>query len=651
MSQKKTKWFNEETGEVIEKLGTDQKEGLSSSEAKQRLEHYGKNKLTEKDTESKWMKFLKQFRSGVIYILIASAVITLLLGQYIDAAVIIVVIFANALIGFFQESKAEEALKSIQNMLSIDATVIREGKRMDVEAETIVPGDLIYLEAGDSVPADLRIVQSGNLRIQESSLTGESESVEKQTEAVAKDTVLGDRTNMAFSSTNVTKGNGLGIVVEIGDQIQIGQISESMAEVRETKTPLMKQTDKVAKMNSIAVIILGVFLFAFAYFFRDYEQGELFLAVITMVVGTIPEGLPAILSMTMAIGVQKMAKEHAIVKSLPSVETLGAVNVINTDKTGTLTKNEMTVQDIMTTEHTYKVTGRGYAPEGTIELDGKEVSLDEHPDLDKLIRGGQIANDSSLSQEDGKWIINGEPTDACFLTLAKKVDKDKQDFQTIDTIPFDTDYNFVARLIEWDDGKRQIFLKGAPDKLFSLAEKQESDFDRDIWQERMAKMTAKGERVIGVACKEVDPDEESLEIEDVESGVEFIGLAGIIDPPREAVIDAVQQAKQAGITIKMITGDHPDTAVSIGKQIGLTNGEGALSGQQLDQMSEEEVREAVKTHNVFARMSPDNKLQIVTALQEIGMTISMTGDGVNDAPALKKADIGVSMGIKGTETA
>ncbi|WP_280769413.1 cation-transporting P-type ATPase [Salipaludibacillus daqingensis] len=644
------KWYSLSTEETLDSFDVTREEGLSDDQVKEALENYGKNELPEKESESEWIKFLKHFHDILIYILIAAAVTTALLGHYIDTIVILLVAVINAAIGYFQENKAEKALEGIKNMLSLEANVLRNGKKGEINAAEVVPGDLVFLAAGDKIPADLRLIQADNLKAEEAALTGESTSTEKSTAPLDEDTVIGDRENIAFSGTSVTSGTGLGIVVATGADTEIGKINESISEVEELKTPLMKQTDRFGKQVAVFIVAAAAVLYVFGFFVRDYGAGELLLSIIGLAVAAIPEGLPAIISIILALGVQNMSKRKAIVRNLPSVETLGAVSVISSDKTGTLTKNEMTVTSVMTKDKDYDVTGTGYSPEGEIQTDDEPVKLSENDQLETLLKVMKTCNDSELQEENGTWKINGEPTEGCLITLAEKADEDIPRHNVISKIPFDSDYKYMAVLIE-ENSENYIYVKGAPDRLFEMAEKGEGSFDRSYWEEKMKKRTTKGERVLSAGIKKVDGNQTEINHEDLESGVTFLGLTGIIDPPREEAILAVEECKKAGIQVKMITGDHKDTAMAIGHQMGIGDGENGLEGREIDRMSDEELSEAIMTYDVFARTSPENKLRLVKALQENDQVSAMTGDGVNDAPALKRADIGVAMGIKGTEVA
>jgi magnesium-transporting ATPase (P-type) len=663
------KWYALPADETVILLGADTSDGLSETEAENRLQVFGKNSLPEKKKVSLFIKFIKHFNDILIYVLFAAAVITFFLEHYIDTAVIIVVAIINALIGFLQENKAEKALEDIKKMLSLRAQVIRGGKRLEIDAGELTVGDIVILTPGDKVPADLRLFRSDNLRIEESPLTGESVPSEKQTHALPADTMLGDCSNMAFSGTTVSAGTGAGIVIAVGAETEIGRINQMMSEVKELTTPLLKQTAQFGKMISVVILVGAALIYLFGHFFRHYETQELLMSVIGLAIAAIPEGLPAILSIILAIGVQNMAKKNSIVRTLPSVETLGSVSVICSDKTGTLTKNEMTVKTLETRDGEYFATGTGYDPEGkilyncsmaiccneeSIVKNCEEADFEKEPVLKELIEAFNICNEASLSQDiDGLWMITGDPTEGALVTLFHKADIDHTPPKRIFTIPFDSAYKYMATLVEKED-HNVIYIKGAPDKLMQMAEfeKTETDeepFVKEHWKRQISAIASRGQRTIGAAYKIVDKSVISITHEDIHNGIVFLGLAGIIDPPREEVIAAVLKCKEAGITVKMITGDHADTARTIAKELGIGDGIKVLQGKDLERMSDEEMEEIVMEYDVFARTSPEHKLRLVKALQAKGVICAMTGDGVNDAPALKKADVGVAMGIKGTE--
>lgn len=630
----------------------DFKEGLSTKEAQKRLLENGPNKLETKKT-SKWKIFFRQFNNMVIYVLIAATIITLLMQHYSDAIIIFLVVIINAIIGYYQESNASDALDKIRKMLSIEATVYRDGQRKDVPAEELVVGDTVFLEAGDNVPADLRIVDSDNLRIQESALTGESNSVSKIAEALdSENTALADQKNMAFASTAVTNGSGIGLVVATAKDTEIGKISHEVSSVKQRKTPLMQIIDSLGTNVSYFIVAASVVIFIIGLMFDAYALPVLALAVVAMMVGAIPEGMPATTSVILAKGVSDMAKkQNTIVKTLPAVETLGSVDVVATDKTGTLTKNEMTVTDILIDDQEYQVTGTGYEPIGQIVQN--EQPADLTPKMKLLLEAGYQANDTTLLKEDGHWTINGEPTDGAFLTLYHKVfDYDQPNkYQEVDILPFDSDYRYIAKIVKDTNDNRLLFVKGSPDKLLKMAKLQDANFNYDYWLQKVQSFSAEGKRVIAVGYEEVTSDVNEVTHEMIVDGLNFLGLVAIIDPPREEVIESLKVMRGAGVEVKMITGDNAITAKSIGQKLGLADQINAITGPEWDALSAEEKVIAADENQVFARTTPSNKLEIIEALQKNNKVTAMTGDGVNDAPALKRADIGVAMGIKGTDVA
>ncbi|WP_214698450.1 MULTISPECIES: cation-transporting P-type ATPase [unclassified Exiguobacterium] len=640
-------WHALEVDEVKARVETDIETGLSKESVTSRQEEFGKNVLPEKEKTPEIIKFLRQFNDILVYVLIGAAVVTGFLGEYIDTIVIVLVVTVIGVVGYLQENKAEEALEGIKKLLETKATVIRDGKQSEIDSSDLVAGDVLVLAAGDKVPADARVVRAEKFKVEESALTGEATTVEKKPDIVNEEAVLADRKNMVYSGTSVATGSAKAIVTAIGEGTELGQINASISEVQTVKTPLIRQTTKFGQTVSIAILIISVVIYAFGYFMRDYEPVELMLTTIGLAVAAIPEGLPAVISIILALGVRNMAEQKAIVRSLPSVETLGAVSVICTDKTGTLTKNEMTVKQIVTAKHDIEVSGSGYAPNGDLELNGQPFDLDDDESMIDLLTVGKTCNDAQLNEEDGSWVINGDPTEACLLTVAEKAERPIERLKVISKIPFDSEYKYMATLVDYK-GERMIFVKGAPDRLFEMASSE--DFTEEYWDEKRKEIADRGQRVLGAGFKRVDSSKQSIDHEDVENSLTFLGLFGIVDPPRQEAIDAVAACRDAGIRIKMITGDHKDTAVAIAKELGMEV-EGALEGRELTDMSDEEIKEASVHNDVFARTSPNDKLRLVKGLQENGLITSMTGDGVNDAPALKRADIGVSMGIKGTEVA
>lgn len=652
VTEKSTLWYSIPEESVLEQLSTD-REGLSSDEVARRLDEYGPNKLPETKQKSALMRFLLQFHNVLIYVLMAAAVITALLDHWIDTWVIVAVILINAIIGFIQEGKAEKALEGIKKMLSLHATVIRDGKRIDIDAEDLVPGDIVLLESGDKVPADLRLLSVRNLRVEESALTGESVAAEKETSAVEEGSVPGDQTCMAFSSTAVVYGRGRGVVVETGLQTELGKIKRMMTDVEEITTPLLQQIDQFGKALSVIILSITVLFFAIGYFFHDYSIDELFMAVISLAVAAIPEGLPAIMTITLAVGVQTMAGRNAIIRRLPSVETLGSVSVICSDKTGTLTKNEVTVTSFTTTEGTFEVEGTGYKPEGEIFLNDASVQITDQTVAKRLIQASKACNDAELREKEGTWSIDGDPTEGALITVAHKSGFGEFSPKRIDHVPFESDHKYMATLNEVDDD-RVIYVKGAPEVLMDFcSHEMTSEGDREIqkefWDEEIERQANEGRRVIAAAYKITYNDTSAIEHEDFNSGFIFLGIFGMIDPPRPEAIEAIKKCKEAGIMVKMITGDHVITARAIGKELGIGDGIKAISGQELEKIDDEKMKEVVLEYDIFARTSPEHKLRLVQALQAQNKICAMTGDGVNDAPALKQADVGIAMGIKGTE--
>ena len=647
------RWYAKDAQYVLDKLKTDPTKGLSLAQAAERLEEFGPNELPPAKTDPAIIRFLKHFHDILIYILFVCAFITLVLGHYADTIVIVAVAVINAAIGFFQENKAEKAINDIRSMLSPLAAVIRNGTRIDVKAEKLTLGDIVYLSPGDKIPADLRLIRAENLRVEESALTGEAVPSEKHARVIDPETVLGDRANMAYCGTTVSAGTGLGVVIDIGTSTEIGHISQLIAEVGDTSTPLIRQMSAFGKTVSFVIIGVAAFVYLFGHFMRDYDSTELLLSTIGLAIAAIPEGLPAILSIILAIGVQNMAKRNAIVRNLPSVETLGSVSVICSDKTGTLTQNEMTVKDLVVRNAAFVVTGSGYAPTGEIRQGETPAAMDDTPLLRQLLLCFKHCNDASLLKEGNAWTVKGDPTEGALLTVYEKARPGGRLPARKASLPFDSEYKYMATLAPAENGNI-LYIKGAPDRLLALAEREatadgEVPLDREHWENAVATLAARGMRVLGAAIKHVQADKTDITHEDLQSGVVFLGLAGIVDPPREEVVEAVSVCRAAGIRVKMITGDHADTARAIGKELGIGDGKKALTGNDLDDMTNEQFYAAACKYDIFARTSPEHKLKLVKALQAHGAICAMTGDGVNDAPALRRADVGVAMGIKGTE--
>jgi len=635
--------------------------GLSKSEAKARLETYGANRLPEPPKRSRLIRFLLHFHNILIYVLIGSAIITLFLEHWIDTFVILAVVVANAIIGFIQEGKAEKAMDAIRQMLAPSANVLRDTERMNIEGETLVPGDIVLIEAGDKVPADLRLLTAHGLSMQEAILTGESVPVEKHINPVAAEAPLGDRSCMVFSGTLVTSGQGKGVVVATGVNTKIGRISGLLAKVEMLTTPLVTQMGVFAKWLTILILLLATLLLTYGYFVSHHDFGEMFMAVVGLSVAAIPEGLPAVLSITLAIGVQAMARRNAIVRRLPAIETLGSVSVICTDKTGTLTRNEMMVVSTLTHRHLFTLEGNGYAPKGAIKLENSQVSPSEHSVLNELALAASLCNDAHLHEHEGVWMIEGDPMEGALLAFAGKLDinvrSEQAGWTRTDMIPFDAKHRFMATLNHDHESHAFIFVKGAPEKILAMCQDQQGadlkpePLNTHYWNEQANSIAGFGQRVLALAAKSVKPEHTVLEHADVESSLTLLGMVGMIDPPRPEAIAAVAECHSAGIRVKMITGDHAKTASAIGKQIGLQNPDDVLTGTNLDSMNDASLQQAVLNCDIFARTSPTHKLRLVMALQSQGMTVAMTGDGVNDAPALKRADAGIAMGKKGSEAA
>ena len=635
-------------------------EGLTHEEAAIRMAEYGPNKLSPPKKRSPFSRFMLQFHNVLIYVMLAAGVITVLIGHWIDAGVIFGVVFINAIIGFIQEGKAEKALEAIRTMLSSQATVLRDGKRINIAADKLVPGDIVFLQTGDKVPADLRLVKVKELRIDEAALTGESLPVEKSVIPVDETATVGDRKCIAYSGTLVTYGQGNGVVVAIGDTTEIGRINMMLKKVLPLTTKLLRQIADFSQLLTIAIVALAAMTFAFGVFVRKYEISDMFLAVVGLAVAAIPEGLPAIITITLAIGVQRMAKRKAIIRRLPAVETLGAVTVICSDKTGTLTRNEMTVKTVVTASFLFNVSGDGYDPHGGFLLDGKDVLAANYPIVEEIARAGLLCNDSQLKESEGKWTVEGDPTEGALIAMASKVGLDlslqAEQFPRTDSIPFESEHRFMATLHHDHAGHGFIYIKGAPERILEMCNKERSaGEDRPLhlqyWHGRIEEIAARGQRLIAIAFKTADSGQQTLNFADVQGGLTLLGLHGITDPPRSEAIDAIQMCRDAGIRVKMITGDHAVTAREIGNQMGIGDGVSVLTGKELETMDDDQLRLSVQKVDVFARVSPEHKLRLVQALQANGEVAAMTGDGVNDAPALKRADVGVSMGIKGTEVA
>lgn len=635
--------------------------GLSENDAHQRLMTFGPNKLPEPSRPNVLLRFLHHFNNILIYVLLSAAVITALLGHVVDTFVIIAVVIINAVIGFAQEGKAEKAMEAIRHMLALHASVIRDGERQTVRGQQLVPGDIVLLDAGDKLPADLRFLNTHALQIQESILTGESMAVDKHSKPVAADAPIGDRFCMGYSGTTVTGGQGVGVVVATGSQTEIGRISGLLTEVQTLNTPLITQMGIFARWLTLFILAISALILLFGYFILHHDFAELFMAVVGIAVAAIPEGLPAVLTITLAIGVQTMARNNAIVRRLPAIETLGSVSVICSDKTGTLTRNEMIVDTIVTSHEHFSIHGKGYEPLGDIKINDHAVSVKEHSELHELGRVAALCNDSELTRKEEMWNGQGDPMEIALLAFSNKTGMDSAEIRSqwtrTDVIPFDTRYKYMATLNHDHENHAFIFIKGAPETLLAMCKDQRiggnetKPLDTAYWNEQANAIAAQGRRILAFAAKAVNPEHTVLEQSNIQDSLIFLGLAGFIDPPRQEAIEAIENCYQAGIDVKMITGDHAITAVAIGKQLGLQNSGNVVTGTELDKLDDAQLKSAVQTASIFARTSPEHKLRLVMALQANAMTVAMTGDGVNDAPALKRANVGIGMGKSGSEAA
>ena len=608
--------------------------GLTSPEAEKRLAEHGPNRLPEVRARGPVVRFLRQFHNVLIYVLIGAAVVTGALQHWVDTGVILAVVLANAIIGFIQEGKAEAAMAAIRGMLAPKAAVLRDGRRVSVHGADLVPGDIVLLEAGDKVPADLRVIEARGLAAQEAILTGESVPVEKGQSPVAADAALGDRRSMLWSGTLVTQGTARGLVMATGQATEIGRIGGLLAGVEQLTTPLVAQIDHFARWLSVLILLVAGLLLVWGYYVGHMPFADLFMAVVGVAVAAIPEGLPAVMTITLAIGVQAMARRNAIVRRLPAIEAIGSVSVICTDKTGTLTRNEMVVAAAETVDGAFAVGGAGYVPEGAITPPGK---------LERLARAAALCNDASLHHKDGVWTVEGDPMEGALLAFAGKVGGDHA-ARRLDAIPFDSRHRFMAVLTEGPQG-RVTYVKGAPERVLRMC----VGIDMHHWRDRAEAMARRGLRVLALAERpEVG---ERIDTAMLDHSLTFLGLVGLIDPPRPEAIAAVAECRAAGIRVKMITGDHAGTAAAIAAQIGLANPHRVLTGADLDKLDDAQLALEVTDVDIFARTSPEHKLRLVTALQAHGLSVAMTGDGVNDAPALKRADAGIAMGLKGSEAA
>ena len=651
-----TLWHALSRQDTLQALAVLDHAGLDHAQVRKRIAQHGPNSLPAAKRQGAWLRLALQFHNPLIYVLLVAGVVTAALGDHVDASVILGVVLVNALVGFFQEGKAERALDAVRAMLPRRATVVRQGERQEVDAVQLVPGDIVLLEAGAHVPADVRLLRAKGLRVDESALTGESLPVDKDHAPVAQGAALGDRASMAHAGATVVSGQGAGVVVATGVATEIGRIGALVGEVQTLATPLTRRLDQFARQITLFIVVIGLFTFLFGHYVHAMPPLALFLAVVGLAVAAIPEGLPAIVTIVLAIGTRNMARNRAVVRRLPAVETLGSVTVICTDKTGTLTCNAMTAVTLMLPARTIDVSGSGYVPEGRFHHGGVEVDRQDDA-IQELALCAMLCNDARLVRDPAQgWQMQGDPTEGALLTLACKAGLDPEQVARsrprIDEIPFDSVHRFMATLHLGLAQNDQVMLKGAPERVLDLCVREANGqpLDRGAWERRMHSAAQAGQRVLALArCDE--PDQMgSLSIGDIQPRFTLLGMVGMIDPPREEARQAVAECQRAGLRVKMITGDHVVTASAIGRQLGL-NADQALTGEVVEGLSDAQLGARIQRTDVIARASPEHKLRLVAALQAQGELVAMTGDGVNDAPALKAADIGVAMGLKGTDAA
>jgi cation-transporting P-type ATPase F len=660
----KSEWHFLSDREIAERVGTDFERGLDAPAVTERRNRYGSNELTQKKGQGSIVRFLQQFHQPLVYILLAATVVTALLQEWVDSGVIFGVILINSIVGFIQESKALSAVAALARSMTSEATVIRGGMKSRISSVELVPGDVVLLQSGDKVPADLRLIRVRDLQIDESALTGESVPVEKRPGVLSDDTPLADRKNMGYSSTLVTYGTATGVVVETGDRTEIGRISEMLSSVEILATPLTRTIQHFSHFLLYVILGLSALVFVIGRL-HGHSWIDTFMASVALAVSAIPEGLPAAVTIMLAVGVSRLAKRRAIIRRLPAVETLGSTTVICSDKTGTLTQNQMTVQQIHADGVQYSVSGAGYSPEGDITGKGSSTP-EQNESLRACLTAGLLCNDSILVEEDGAWKVQGDPTEGALLVSARKAGMDsglQKQYPRLDAIPFESQHQYMATLHDCGPGRpRRVYIKGSVESLIPRCVSElgvsgdQKAIDSDIVYDQTKALAAEGLRVLAFAGKEMSADATTLEHKDLDDGLIFFGLQGMIDPPRPEAASAVAACQGAGIRVKMITGDHAITAAAIAGQIGLKGSrEGeppiALTGRELSELSGEALIDAAENTAVFARVSPEHKLRLVESLQSRGHVVAMTGDGVNDAPALRRADIGVAMALGGTEVA
>lgn len=655
-SEAATPWHSLTHEDALARLSVERERGLSAQAAAARLREYGPNALPKRKPVPVWRRFLLQFHNILIYVLLAAAAGALFVGDRVDAAAILAVTVINAVIGFVQESKAEDALDAIRDLLSLSAAVLRDGRRESVPAECLAPGDIVFLEAGDKAPADLRLLDCKNLTMDESALTGESVPAEKSSAAVAPDMPLGDRRCMVYAGTLAARGQALGVTVATGAATELGRVNALTNRVGVPETPLQRRLTRFGHWLTAFILAFAAATFCFGTLARGLALEDMFMAMVGIAVAAIPEGLPAVVTITLAAGVARMARRKAIVRHLPAVETLGSVTTICSDKTGTLTRNEMTVCAAIGATREFALDagiGDGFRCEGLT------VKAADHPDLLELVRAALLCNDAEIVEDDGARRVNGDPTEIALLDMAAQAGVDRREtrraYARLDAIPFESERRYMASLHRGPSGERAIFLKGAPEAVLERCDGQReagraAPLRSEYWRERVQDLAAGGRRVLALAMKPAPEDKERLGQEDAEYGFAMLGLCGMIDPPRQEAMRAVDACREAGIRVRMITGDHGVTARAVAAMLGI-DARRVLTGADIEALPEREFAAAVQDCEVFARTSPEHKLRLVEALQAEGGVVAMTGDGVNDSPALKRADIGVAMGLRGSEAA
>ena len=663
-------WYQKSSATVVEEIGSDLHKGLSDKEAAERLAKYGPNELKGKPHATIWEMLLEQFKDFLVLILIGASIVSAFVGEVADSLVIIVIVVLNAALGVFQEAKAEKAMEALQKMAAPNSKVIRDGNIQTVPSRELVVGDIVLLEAGDYVPADVRILESMNLKVEEASLTGESVPVEKETVAIDHEASLADRHNMGYMGTVVTYGRGKAVIIGTGMNTEIGKIAQMISSFEEHSTPLQEKLADFGKILGILCLAVCAVVFVLGIY-QGYRDGNLtmdevtllFMTAVSLAVAAIPEGLPAVVTIVLAIGMQRMVKKNSIVKKLHAVETLGSTTVICSDKTGTLPQNQMTVVRLFADGQLLEVSGEGYSPEGSFSREGKPLQATAEPGLNLLLQGSALCNDAILQPTEEKgWKIAGDPTEGALVVVAAKAGYDRdsinEKFPRVQEIPFDSSRKMMTTFHQMPDGSVRAFVKGAPDILLNRCKHistrgqitEVNDADRANIAAANSAMAKQALRVLAVAYRDFPAVPANLEPTQIEADLTFLGLLGMIDPPRSEARDAVKICKQAGIRAIMITGDYRDTALAVAMDLGIAEGEHQIvTGQELNAMCKDEICQVVKKASVFARVSPEHKVAIVEAFQANGQIAAMTGDGVNDAPALKKADIGVAMGITGTD--